>query len=157
MIKNYFIFLGLLFLLMISSCKQNSPGGYSQTLPSAVIKKNEAKTTRDSLKQLNSEILQLFKQKDYGKLAEYIGPKGVRFSMYAFIDTANDKHFSQSDFVKYANTDVKFTWGKRDGTGEPLVLSIRDYLEKWVFKIFLFQSSTYLGRFTGTWWTINKV
>jgi len=54
--------------------------------------------------------------------------------MYAYVDPATDKQFSKQDFEKYLNTNVKFTWGAQDGTGDPLILPIKNYLSEWVFE-----------------------
>lgn len=87
-----------------------------------------------TFKNLNKEILQSLKTKQYVRFATYIHPeKGVRFSMYAFVNPRKDKLFSKDEFLKYIDSDTKFTWGEKDGTGDPLVLSIKDYLQKWVF------------------------
>ena len=141
--KHLFIFL----LLSLNYCSKES------TTQSESLKKDSTLITNDSLKEtnnsldngtlnkektlktLNNEILSVLKSKDYAKLANYIHPdKGVQFSMYAYVKPKKDKHFTKEDFNKYVATNIKFTWGEKDGTGDPLVLSIKDYLNQWVFK-----------------------
>ena len=86
------------------------------------------------LENQNREILELLKSKNYVKFAENIHPKkGVRFSMYGYIDPKKDKLFSKKEFLKYIETPIKFTWGEKDGTGNLLQLSLKNYLENWVF------------------------
>lgn len=83
---------------------------------------------------LNSEVLELLKTKNYRKISRYIHPeKGLRFSMYGYVQPKKDKIFSKNDFEKYIGTEIKFTWGEKDGTGDLLQMSLQNYLEKWVF------------------------
>ena len=124
---------------MLFSCKKEvsevSGNNSSVITKSQKSTENSAKLSKEEqIKLLNDEILQVLKSRDYKKFAQYIHPeKGIRFSMYAYLNKEN-KSFSKSDFEKYIDTNVKFTWGTRDGTGEPLILSIKNYLETWVFK-----------------------
>ena len=88
----------------------------------------------NDIQSLNTEILQILKAKDYEKLAPHIHPeKGVRFSMYGYIQPKKDKVFSKDEFLKYIPTNIKFTWGEKDGTGDLLQMSLKNYLGKWVF------------------------
>lgn len=106
----------------------------SDSLQGDSIEVKPAISKEEIFKNLNKEILLDLKIKNYTRFANYIHPeKGVRFSMYAYINTTKDKLFSKEDFLKYIDSETKFTWGDRDGTGEPLVLSLKDYLQKWVF------------------------
>ncbi|WP_415328366.1 hypothetical protein [Chryseobacterium sp. MMS23-Vi53] len=87
-----------------------------------------------ALKQINEEVVQTLKDKDYKKIAEFIHPeKGVTFSMYGFVNPKEDKHFSKADFEKYESTKTLFTWGTMDGSGDLYKSTIDDYLTKWVY------------------------
>lgn len=164
--KHLFIFL----LLSLNYCSKES------TTQSESLKKDSTLITNDSLKEknnslyngalnkeqtlkaLNNEILSVLKSKDYAKLANYIHPdKGVQFSMYAYVKTKKDKHFTKEDFNKYVATNIKFTWGEKDGTGDPLVLSIKDYLNQWVFKRDFAQGEFYFNTFKGTGNSLNNL
>ena len=134
-----------MMLLMLINCekegqiydtiKKEEEVKKSDSLKSDSLKVQPEASKDVVLKNLNTEILQSLKTKQYSQLANFIHPeKGVRFSMYAFVNPAKDKLFSKKEFLKYIDSETKFTWGERDGTGEPLVLSNKDYLEKWVFK-----------------------
>ncbi len=90
-------------------------------------------TREETLKILNDEILSTLKLKNYIKFSNYLHPeKGIRFSMYGYIQPKEDKVFTKQEFIKYASTNIKFTWGEKDGTGDKLVLSLKDYLNNWV-------------------------
>lgn len=71
----------------------------------------------------------------YDDIIPYIHPiKGVRFSMYSQTSNSEkDKVFSRKDFKTYLKkSNIKFTWGEQDGSGEPLVISLSQYLTTWV-------------------------
>ena len=88
-----------------------------------------------TLETTNNEIISSLKNQDFVKFSNYIHPqKGIRFSMYGYVQPKKDKHFTKEEFVKYLPSNIKFTWGERDGTGDKLVMPIKDYLTKWVFK-----------------------
>lgn len=135
----------LMMLLMLINCekegqiydtiKKEEDVKKSDSLKSDSLKTETPLSKEETFKDLNREVLQVLKVKQYAQFANHIHPeKGVRFSMYAFVNPAKDKIFTKEDFLKYIDSETKFTWGERDGTGEPLVLSINDYLQKWVFK-----------------------
>lgn len=112
----------------------------------------------ESFKNSNTAVLKTLKLKHYKQFANFIHPdKGVRFSMYAFVNPAKDKLFTKEEFVKYIDSETKFTWGERDGTGEPLVLSIKDYLQKWVFKKDFTTAQYYFNDFKASGNSLNNL
>ena len=73
---------------------------------------------------LTKEILAVIKEKDYKKLTEYIHPEdGIRFSPYAYIDTANDVTATRSTFRLNAYTNKKRVRGYFDGSGDPIKMT----------------------------------
>lgn len=109
-------------------------------------------------KNLNSNLLLALKEKNFVKFGADIHPeKGITFSMYGHIDPKKDKHFSPEEFAKYLPTNIKFTWGEQDGTGDPLVLSIKDYLNKWVFRKDFAKGDYFFNSFKGTGNTLNNL
>ena len=112
----------------------------------------------NDIQSLNTEILQILKAKDYEKLAPYIHPeKGVRFSMYGYIQPKKDKVFSKDEFLKYIPTNIKFTWGEKDGTGDLLQMSLENYLKKWVFVKDFTQSQFSKNAVKGRGNTLNNI
>ena len=102
----------LLPLLLISliACKKEVNKPVDNKVDSTAQERSDSTNTTNQstaskaevLKKVNDEILQVLKNKNYKKLAEYIHPeKGVRFSMYAFVNPKEDKTFSKADFEKY--------------------------------------------------------
>lgn len=113
---------------------------------------------KDSLRDLNYEILKSLKSKDYNRFASFIHPKkGVRFSMYGYGRPETDKDFSVEEFLHYMNNSTRFTWGEKDGSGDKLVISLKNYLETWVFKKDYTHSDFYLNEFKGAGNTLNNL
>jgi hypothetical protein len=105
----------------------------------------------------NSEIINLLKNKDYEKLSAYIHPeKGIRLSMYSFVSDA-DKHFSKSEFKNYMDSDEKFTFGHKDGSGATYIVSLKDYLSNWVFKKDFEKAKINYENFEGKGNSVNNI
>ena len=164
--KKYFFFPILLLLVF---CSKENASKTATSNDSLAISMDSAKANaKDSLtlgesaqtdvKSLNKEILQLLKMKDYEKFANYIHPeKGLRFSMYGYVQPKKDKIFTKDDFLKYIGTNIKFTWGEKDGTGDLLQMSLKNYLEKWVFLKDFTQSEVSLNEIKHRGNTINNI
>ncbi len=152
-------------LSMIVACKKevgkpvpNEIDSIAQTKTDStdIIKNNANKEV--VLKQTNDEVLKALKAKDYTTFASLIHPeKGIRFSMYAFVDTKGDKHFSKADFEKYQPTKTLFTWGAHDGSGDPYKATINEYLGKWVFSKDFTESQYSLNKFIGGGNSLNNL
>lgn len=166
--KNYIYILALLPL--ISCTKESKISSVISSQDSAVINPGDSlsKTIQSSatknlskdetLRILNNEILSTLKSKDFIKFSNYIHPeKGITFSMYAHLDSKKDKHFTKQEFIKYVPTNIKFTWGEKDGTGNKLVLSIKDYMLEWVFRKDFMQGEYHLNSFKGRGNSINNL
>lgn len=122
---------------------------------------NRTKATvskQEILKKLNEAIIQSLKDKNYKSFAEYIHPeKGVRFSMYAFVNPEQDKKFSKTDFEKYQPSKTIFTWGMLDGSGDLYKATINDYLGKWVYSKDFATGQVSLNEFQGSGNSLNNL
>lgn len=120
--------------------------------------KQEILSKEVALKKNNDELLQALKVGYYDVFASYIHPeKGVRFSMYAFVNRNEDKHFSKIDFEKYLPTKTIFTWGSRDGSGEIYKATINQYLKNWVFRKDFTKSEYAFDTFLGNGNPLNNL
>ncbi len=112
----------------------------------------------EQLRVINNEILSALSSGDPQAVAQYIHPeKGITFSMYGFIDPVVAKHFTKDEFVQYADTPVKFTWGTLDGTGEPYIRSIGTYLKEWAYVRNFESGSLHINNFKGSGNSINNL
>lgn len=136
--KKAFAIFSLLLILSCEKKEDKNPAVSTDNLKRSNERsdtKQDALSTEVALKKTNDELLQAIKVGYYDVFANYIHPqKGVRFSMYAFINKNEDKHFTKADFEKYQHAQTIFTWGSRDGSGEIYKATLRKYLSDWVFK-----------------------
>lgn len=98
--------------------------------------------------------------KDYARITPHIHPKkGVRFSMYAHVNAKTDKVFSQANFKKYlAQSNIKFTWGEKDGTGDLYIDTLPNYLTNWIVRQNEFANTTmHINDFEGSGNSLNNL
>lgn len=126
---------------LVIACKKNRDQKVIQTGDSTAQPKTETNTEfqnktmkEGALQKANTDILKALKAKDYKTFASFIHPeKGITFSMYAFINPKEDKHFSKAEFERFQPTKTLFTWGAHDGSGDAYKATINEYLNQWVF------------------------
>lgn len=71
--------------------------------------------------------------RDVRRFAGFVHPtRGVRFSPYAYVDTKADVVLRRSDIEPAFASSKTRTWGAFDGSGEPIVLTFRAYLARFV-------------------------
>lgn len=155
----------LVVLVLVVACKKEAGKPVPNVIDSIAQNKTDSAGTIQNnankeavLKQSNDEVLKALKTKDYTTFTSLIHPeKGVRFSMYAFVNVKEDKHFSKADFEKYQPTKTLFTWGAQDGSGDPYKATINDYLGKWVFSKDFTASQYSLNKFIGGGNSLNNL
>ena len=156
-----------MLITLLASCTKEKPNSEPAQNNSADVPVTDSiksvrepikQTKKEILKNLNTEIISSFKSNDYARFSEFIHPhKGIRFSMYAYVQPEKDKHFSREDFNRYISMPTKFTWGEKDGTGDLLVVSLKNYLQQWVFKRDFTQAQFYLNEFKGKGNSLNNL
>lgn len=141
----------LTFLILLSGCRANNTSGDELKLKIEEKDKRIAEL-EDKIKNLESqldsskaadsedllfktvEIVNLIKDKDFNKLADYVHPtKGLRFSPYDNIDVETSKVFTADELKNLINDDKIYLWGHYDGSGEPIELSFQDYYERFIY------------------------
>ncbi|RYG05893.1 MAG: hypothetical protein EOO07_29615 [Chitinophagaceae bacterium] len=132
--KRLLIFSLLLSVLLAcnnaTDKKQPKP---TDTVVPKVDSNTVAINTQDSVKAIGRQVLVLLKEKNYTELVKFFAVDGVLFSPYAHIDTTNAKKLMPEDFLMAINKKWILTWGSYDGTGEPIKLSIENYLNKFAY------------------------
>ncbi|WP_332020720.1 hypothetical protein [Kaistella sp.] len=156
-----------MLITLLASCTKEKPNSQpAQNNSADVPVTGSLKSVREPIKQtkenilknLNTEIISSLKSNDYTHFSQFIHPhKGIRFSMYAYVQPEKDKHFSREDFNRYISMPTKFTWGEKDGTGDLLVVSLQNYLQQWVFKRDFTQAQFYLNEFKGKGNSLNNL
>ncbi|MES2431275.1 MAG: hypothetical protein V4556_10075 [Bacteroidota bacterium] len=119
-------------IFFIISCSQT--GVKNAVKKDSIIVSKTAVDTANLIIDLTGEVLGTLKKGDYTAFANYMHPQeGVQFSPYGNIDTLNHLKLSSSEFLKKINVNEKLIWGAYDGTGDTILLSIKEYLKKFVY------------------------
>lgn len=132
--KSYF----LVFLIATLACnnpsnKKNSTSGDTTSIVDSTSK-TAASELNPILAELNKEILNSLKKKEYQSLANHIHPTiGIRFTPYATVNLNNDVVIKREELVKIMKDDIQLFWGSYDGTGDPIDLSAKDYFAQFVY------------------------
>ena len=128
----------LLTFLFCSSVYSSSPAVPVHTQENTFEETDSAQVTSLSL-----EILKAVKEKDYEYLSNYFHPAfGVRFSPYAYIDTAVDVVLTADEYINLLtkNREKLTNWGSFDGSGEPIMLNMKNYIKKYVYDVDFFNA-----------------
>ncbi len=127
----------LIFLiLIISSCgnnKQEKEAVKDTVVTSTSIPKPEEFVEQDSIKAIGEQVLISLKENNFSELRKYSSEAGVLFSPYGYIDTARSKKLTPDDFLTAIDKNWTLTWGSYDGTGDPIKLTVKAYLKKFVY------------------------
>ena len=122
-------YLLVLLLTPISVYASFGPEDEGEYAASRLIAPNQQQVLQDAI-----YIKQALAYQNYKTIAPLIHPtRGVRFSMYAYVDPKSDKIFSRAQFEQYLKASkIKFTWGQKDGTGDLYITPLPNYLQAWV-------------------------
>jgi hypothetical protein len=127
----------IIFLIIaLTSCKEGKLKSSDTTFPDKSQIKSVT-TNKDSLiLTLTKQILTSLKDKDFKKFSEFIHPAtGVRFSPYAYIDTTSDVKLTANEILDQIQKQNKLDWGSFDGSGDPILLTVIEYFNKFVYNV----------------------
>jgi hypothetical protein len=94
---------------------------------------HRADSTRRVVTQRAREILAALSARDIGTLSTFVHPtNGVRISHGTYVQPEHDLHFSAEDLRKAWTSGQPFVWGTADGTGDPIRMNFRAYVELWM-------------------------
>ena len=162
--------------LLLTACQNSIPSGsdtmppvtgepavsitdkITQTSPPATAERLE-QTKQMQIAQQAQDIKQALLNKNYQAIIPHIHPvKGVRFSMYAYVQPDSDKVFNRQQFAQYLKESrVKFTWGEKDGTGDIYITTLPDYLGTWVADDLNKAESVSYDQFQGSGNSLNNL
>lgn len=133
----------IILTLFITACNQadNNKGDITPTEENAdsanvnqAIDSVADKAKSTLLMNASGEVLIAIKERNFKKLSTLIDPEtGLRFSPYGFIDTAAYKVFSAAQLLSAAGSAKKMSWGEKDGSGEPIKLTLKEYVDRYVY------------------------
>lgn len=80
-------------------------------------------------------VAEALEARDLARLAEHVHPEeGVRFSPYAYVEPAEHVTLTRKNLLRAAEgATLERTWGHHDGTGDPIELTFREYLDRFVY------------------------
>jgi len=85
---------------------------------------------------ISEEILKHIKNRNYRKFAGFIHPQdNIRFSPYAYIDTAKDKVLSADQFLQLLNQNKQVNWNTSWDAQVPELLTIDEYFKKFIYDV----------------------
>ncbi|MDN5565275.1 MAG: hypothetical protein L0G25_00630 [Psychrobacter sp.] len=124
----------LALLLTVTGCQSLPSSTAPADQSNASDTSNNPVTTNQSLTEQALRIQSALANNDYASIINDIHPTlGVRFSMYAYVRPQSDKVFSRAQFTQYLQqSNIRFTWGEKDGVGDLLVIPLPEYLKTWV-------------------------
>jgi len=126
----------LAFVLLVTGCQSsveseaNIPSQPSMNSSTPIV----SDMSQQTLRQQALRIQRALANRDFERITNDIHPtRGVRFSMYAYVRPETDKVFSREQYAQYLQqSKIRFTWGEKDGTGDPLIEPLPTYLDTWV-------------------------
>ena len=127
-----------LLLLTLSATGCQSTSESSEAIVSQPTSHSSTPVSTDvsnqTLSQKALRIQRALANKDFSRITDDIHPtRGVRFSMYAYVRPETDKVFSREQYAQYLQqSNIRFTWGEKDGTGDALITPLPTYLDTWV-------------------------
>jgi predicted small secreted protein len=87
------------------------------------------------LREAAHAVAEALEARDLERLAELVHPEeGVRFSPYAYVEPEEHVTLTREHLRgAAAGETLQRTWGHFDGSGEPIELSFREYLDRFVY------------------------
>lgn len=81
-------------------------------------------------------VMLAIKNRDMQRLASFVHPRrGVRFSPYVYVDKKTTRVLSRRQVVNLYSSRQRLVWGEADGSGDPLRMTFREYLNSFVYRL----------------------
>jgi hypothetical protein len=156
----YLFWVGIIFILAVGCHSTNKP--MDSSLSTDTIKTTKIADTvadKEMLKTIATEILTTLKAKDYTALVAYFHPtEKILFSPYGFIDIKTAKKLTKTAFMQLVKDKRNINWGNYDGSGEPIDLTIAQYIDKFVYNVdFLHAEKTAYNQIIGKGNSLNNL
>ena len=117
-------------------------------------------TARDSvLLRIAENILVVIKARDFKKLSSFVHPVlGVRFSPYAYVNTADSTVLSARQLANPATLSEIVNWAAFAADDTSRIMSIRRYFDRFVYdKDFLHAENKSVNRFSSGGTDLNNI
>ncbi|AIQ67353.1 hypothetical protein [Paenibacillus graminis] len=106
-----------------------------------------------------STVMRALSRGDMETLASWAHPdKGVRFSPYAYVDTATDLVFTRDQLKGLMKDSKPYVWREFAGSGEVIKLTFAEYFKRFVYDAdFMNKAETALNKGLGQGTTLNNI
>lgn len=138
----------VIIVFLITSCIQkptsNGLGGVvdEEAEYNEVMSNSDTITTESHLKdslaleQFTDQLINTLSNNDLTEFAQHFHPeKGTYFSPYTFLDTMGGVNYITDEFITDLNQNKVVLWGRYDGSGELIELTIKDYFKQFVYPV----------------------
>jgi hypothetical protein len=92
----------------------------------------DPEAARQAAQGVVAEVLEALANRDFQKLASFIGNDGLIMSPYVFLDD-EDVRLSRADVERCAIDPQVRLWGYKDGSGDPVEMTCRRYFDEFVW------------------------
>ena len=151
----------LIATLFVTGCQSSAESSVTISNPQTSSSSSQVlpDMSQQTIKQQALRIQRALANNDFARITNDIHPtRGVRFSMYAYVNPKTDKVFSREQYAQYLQqSKIRFTWGQLDGTGNLLVTPLPEYLNTWVNAKKYNDSTISINEFRQTGGTINNL
>lgn len=151
----------LMATLIVTGCQSSAESSATISNPQTSNASSQVLSdmSQQTLRQQALRIQRALANNDFARITDDIHPtRGVRFSMYAYVRPETDKTFSREQYAQYLQqSKIRFTWGELDGTGDPLVIPLPEYLDTWVDAKKYNDSAVSINEFRRNGNTINNL
>ena len=120
---------------------------------------NTSEAIEIRIRDLGNKTLTALKDRDMEWLSSIIHPdKNLRFSPYTYVNVDKDLVFTAEEIRTLIDSDKVYSWGKYDGSGEEIELTLEQYFLRFVYdKDFINAEEVSYNRYIGKGNTINNV
>lgn len=102
-------------------------------IPDVSVSQDTIPSTTQLL-QSAAQAAQALHDKDYEALSKMVHPdRGVTFTPYSTVDPKTDLTLTAQQIRELEQDTTRYTWGYEDGRGDPIQMTIPQYLERYVF------------------------
>lgn len=99
-------------------------------IPDVSVSQDTIPSTTQLL-QSAAQAAQALHDKDYEALSKMVHPdRGVTFTPYSTVDPKTDLTLTAQQIRELEQDTTRYTWGYEDGRGDPIQMTIPQYLER---------------------------
>ncbi|MDD3263174.1 MAG: hypothetical protein PHR61_05045 [Candidatus Absconditabacteria bacterium] len=135
--KQFIIIFTFGFSIILVGCTKItiSPTEETEIKEEIIVEEPEIQIDITNKKQVVDYTIKALKDKNMDNLTKVTSKEGIRFSPYSYVDI--DTHITlQKDELKQAfESETQYVRGSEDGTGDPILMTFKSYLKRYVYDV----------------------